>query len=259
LKILGIDMVESTVMERQSCFQFKTSFSPCTIMQVTRYDLDEIAKQLDATIQKAPNFFIGSAVILDLEGVKTLKSVDLAAIKKILLANNMVPVGIRGGNAMQHQDAASVGIPTIAIGAKASPVEPQAAPAPVAETVTPVESPKKPRETVFQSNTKIVTTPIRSGMQIYAKDGDLIVLSSVSPGAELLADGNIHVYGALRGRALAGVQGNTQARIFCRALEAELVAIAGYYLVKEDIQQLPSQDSSVQVYLDNEQVKIAAL
>ncbi|MDR3477970.1 MAG: septum site-determining protein MinC [Gammaproteobacteria bacterium] len=250
-------MAESTtVMERQSCFQFKTSFSPCTIMQVTRYDLDEIARQLDTTIQKAPNFFIGSAVILDLEGVKTQTNIDLAAIKKILLANNMVPVGVRGGNDLQHQEAAGVGMPTIAIGAKATST-PQAAP--TADAPSPAESNKKPRETALQSNTKIITTPIRSGMQIYAKDGDLIVLSSVSPGAELLADGNIHVYGALRGRALAGVQGNTQARIFCRTLEAELVAIAGYYLVKEDIQELPSQDSSVQVYLDNEQVKIAAL
>jgi septum site-determining protein MinC len=75
----------------------------------------------------------------------------------------------------------------------------------------------------------------------------------------LLADGNIHVYGPLRGRALAGVQGNTQARIFCRTLEAELVAIAGYYLVKEDMHNLPNQESTVQIFLDNDQVRIESV
>ena len=76
---------------------------------------------------------------------------------------------------------------------------------------------------------------MRSGQQIYAPDGDLIILSSVSPGAEILADGSIHVYGALRGRALAGIKGNTEARIFCKSLEAELISVAGCFQVHEDI------------------------
>jgi septum site-determining protein MinC len=96
-------------------------------------------------------------------------------------------------------------------------------------------------------------------MQIYAKDTDLIVTAPVSAGAELLADGNIHVYGPLRGRALAGVQGNANARIFCRSLEAELVSIAGYYLTREDMQTLPENHGMIQIYLDNEQVRIEAL
>ena len=104
-----------------------------------------------------------------------------------------------------------------------------------------------------------MTVPIRSGMQVYAKDTDLIVTASVSPGAELFADGNIHVYGPLRGRALAGVQGNMQARIFCRTLEAELVSIAGYYLTKEDMQTFTAKDGMVQIYLDNEQIRIEAI
>ena len=83
--------------------------------------------------------------------------------------------------------------------------------------------------------------------------------AQVSPGAELLADGYIHVYGALRGRALAGIQGNTKARIFCRTLEAELVSIAGYYLTKEDMQDLPKHEGTIQIYLDNEKIKIEAM
>ena len=81
----------------------------------------------------------------------------------------------------------------------------------------------------------MITHPVRSGQRIYAAGGDLIVVASVSSGAELLADGNIHVYGALRGRALAGVTGDTSRRIFCYDLQAELVAIAGRYRVSEDI------------------------
>ncbi|MDR3492600.1 MAG: septum site-determining protein MinC [Gammaproteobacteria bacterium] len=228
------------VMDRRSCFRFKTSFSPCTILQLARYDLEELSKQVSTAVNRAPNFFIGSPVILDLEEVRTLGVLDFNRIKQILIANNLVPVGVRGGDVEQHAAAVDAGFPVVTIGKAKQSDEPI-------------------KKSVQVSQTKLVTTPIRSGMQVYAKDADLIVIAPVSPGAELLADGNIHVYGPLRGRALAGVQGNTQARIFCRTLEAELVAIAGYYLVKEDMQNLPSHDSMVQVYLENEQVRIAAM
>ena len=98
---------------------------------------------------------------------------------------------------------------------------------------------------------------MRSGQQVYSP-GDLIVLAGVSPGAELLAEGHIHVYGPLRGRALAGLRGNTQARIYCRALEAELIAVAGCFQVAEDIDpSLHGRPS--QVYLDGEDLVTAAL
>jgi septum site-determining protein MinC len=102
---------------------------------------------------------------------------------------------------------------------------------------------------------RLVTGPVRSGTQIYARGGDLIVTAAVSPGAELVADGNIHVYGALRGRALAGANGDSTARIFCTRLEAELVSIAGRYLVSE---QLPSDTRSfpVQIALVDDQLTI---
>ena len=80
-----------------------------------------------------------------------------------------------------------------------------------------------------------MTQPVRSGTQIYARGGDLIVLSSVSPGAEIIADGHVHIYGALRGRAIAGASGDTEARIFVGKLEAELLCVAGHYLVSEAI------------------------
>ena len=93
--------------------------------------------------------------------------------------------------------------------------------------------PERPVEPAPASRNKLVTQPVRSGQQIYAPDGDLILMAAISAGAEVLADGNIHIYGILRGRALAGVKGNAKARIFCQSLEAELVSIAGCYRVIE--------------------------
>jgi septum site-determining protein MinC len=135
-----------------------------------------------------------------------------------------------------------------------APAEEQAAPAQAAEEASSVGEEQHPQA----APSKVVVHPVRSGRQIYAQGGDLIVLASISPGAELIADGHIHVYGALRGRALAGIAGNPQARIFCRSLEAELVSVAGYWRVRDDI---PEEliGKPVQIYLGNEQVVIEEL
>ena len=107
----------------------------------------------------------------------------------------------------------------------------------------------------------MITQPVRSGQQIYAKNSDLIVIASVSPGAELLADGNIHIYGRLKGRALAGVTGNQHAHIFCQNLEAELVAIAGHYWLSEDLQDLQQtlNNGSVHISLEQERLQMKQL
>lgn len=223
--------------DRQQCFQLKASFSPCTILQLVRCDWDALARELAEMIAKAPNFFSGSPVVIDLEKVKEWGEISFSHLKQILCSAGLAPIGVRGGSAEQMAAASDIGLPSVAIGKSSSTSEKKAAePAPL--------------------STRLITHPIRSGMQVYAREGDLIVLSQVSVGAEVLADGHIHVYGALRGRALAGVQGNTQARIFCSVLEAELVSIAGYYLTKEDMQALPLQEGMLQIYLENEQVKI---
>ncbi|WP_017170927.1 septum site-determining protein MinC, partial [Xanthomonas phaseoli] len=101
-------------------------------------------------------------------------------------------------------------------------------------------------------------TAVRSGQQLYAENCDLTVLSTVGAGAEVIADGSIHIYGTLRGRALAGAQGNPDARIFCRDFHAELVAIAGHYKVLDDV-PMDLRGKAVQVWLEQDQIKIAAL
>jgi septum site-determining protein MinC len=237
-------MDSTSVTDHQTCFQLKANFSPCTIMQLMRNDLTALVAQLTATIQSAPNFFLNSPVVIDLEMIKTTGLLDFVRLKQILLMNQMVPIGVRGGTEEQLAAAMKTGIPTIAISGKST---------------TPINK-AQPISSGYQA-TKLITSPVRSGMQIYAKDADLIVTAAVSPGAELMADGHIHIYGPLRGRALAGVQGNTQARIFCRNLAAELVSIAGYYLMKDDMQNLPTYNSSslIQIFLEDNDVKIATL
>jgi septum site-determining protein MinC len=235
-----------TERQTQSCFLLKTSFLPCTVLQLVHNDLRALSDQLKISISKAPLFFMGSPVVIDLEKLSSADEVDFSLIKKIITANGMVPIGIRS-TCEEHIKAAShMGLPVINL-SKTATVE--------KENNKNTEK-AAPAEAAPPLSTRLINTPIRSGMQAYAKEGDLIVVAHVSPGAELMADGNIHVYGALRGRALAGVRGNTEARIFCQTLEAELVSIAGYYLTKEEMQNLAPIEGIIQIYLENEQVKI---
>lgn len=227
---------ETLLIENLTCFQFKAHFFPCTILQVTRFDPNKLERDLIFSISSAPNFFKGCSIIIDLEKIKAHGILEFKKIKQILLENSMIPLGVRGGNAEQHISAKDAGFFIL-------------------PSVKNQSEKKKKQDT----GTKIITTPVRSGMQVYAKEGDLIVTAAVSPGAELFADGNIHVYGPLRGRALAGVQGNTQARIFCKVLTAELVSIAGYYLTSDELQTLSSHHDIVQVYLQNAQVRISKI
>ncbi|NLC61297.1 MAG: septum site-determining protein MinC, partial [Gammaproteobacteria bacterium] len=136
-------------------------------------------------------------------------------------------------------------------GAAAEPPPPAPAPEPAAAPA-PAPQPASGQPGLIQQ------VPVRSGQQVYADNRDLTVLGAVSPGAEVLADGSIHIYGPLRGRALAGAQGNDKARIFCRAFHAELVAVAGQYKVLEDIPR-ELHGKAAQVWLDGDELRIAAL
>ncbi len=229
---------ESALITGQVCFQLKANFLPCTVLQLLRYDLDTLEQQLSKMVRSAPNFFQGAPVVLELEKMHAAGTLDFAKIRSVLNQFQMVLMGIRGGNPEQVQAATAIGLPTINLG-KTSPVKTN-------ETAA----------STVPSKTVLIDKPVRSGIQLYAKDGDLIVTGAVSPGAELMADNHIHVYGPLRGRAMAGLQGNVHARIFCRELDAELVSIAGYYLTKEDLHHQPKYDGMIQIFLENEQIKI---
>jgi septum site-determining protein MinC len=189
-------------------------------------------------IARSPRFFENAPVVLDLRGVENLtEASEFETATDKLRALTLTLVGVQNAQPAQLEAATAAGLASFAPNASTQPRGGPAAAAPAA--------PKA----------RLVTAPVRSGTQIYARGSDLIVTAAVSPGAELVADGNIHVYGVLRGRALAGAGGDSAARIFCTRLEAELVSIAGRYLVSE---QLPAgvQASPVQIALVDDQLTI---
>lgn len=214
-----------------------------SVLRLLSTDQALLTAQLDARMASMPELFRHLPVVLDLEAVQG-QPLDLPRLIGSLRQRGLVPVGVRAGAQADEEAAVAAGLGVISLGAepvrRAEPVrEPTAASAATAASL-------------------IVRQPVRSGQQIYARGGDLIVLASVSAGAEVLADGHIHIYGALRGRALAGVQGDNSSRIFCQSLEAELVSIAGAYRISENIQET-GQGRPVQVYLDGEALCIQPL
>jgi len=154
-------------------------------------------------------------------------------------------IGVQNATPAQLDAATTAGLASFAPNAT-QPTRPrpaEAAPAPHHQTAPAA------------AKARLVTQPIRSGTQIYARGSDLIVTAPVSPGAEIMADGNIHVYAALRGRALAGAGGDVEARIFCSRLEAELISIAGRYLVSDQI-PLEQRGLAVQIALVDDRLTI---
>lgn len=223
----------------QQAFQFRAGFTSCLVFELIQYDLALIDKQLIATTQKAPDFFRGSGVVIDLCKLNSHVIIEFNHLITLLKKYGITPIGIYGGTPAQQNLAHTFHLPLLNL----------------SRTIN-----KETQTTTTGNHTKLVTQPIRSGMQIYAKNGDLIITGQVSSGAELLADGHIHIYGCLRGRALAGINGNESARIFCRALDAELISIAGYYLTREEYASLTfAENSLLQIYLENDKLKIEPL
>ena len=214
-----------TALDTDTCFKLKGSRVTMTILELYRYDYQSFNDTLSATISNAPDFFQQTPVILSLEKCPPESDIDFIELTELCREYGMVPVAIRGGSEDHGVSANVAGLPTLpaATGQGKS-----------TDLVTESKTIITEVEVPISAN-KLVTTPVRSGQQIYAPGGDLIVMAAVSAGAEILADGNIHVYGPLRGRALAGVNGDTEARVFCQSLEAELISIAGNYKVNEDL------------------------
>ncbi|MBL8496597.1 septum site-determining protein MinC [Nitrosomonas sp. JL21] len=237
-------------------FKSSTFFAPILIL--FKNDMIAIEESLQEKINLAPEFFKDSPLIIDLRELnKHQQDFDFAQIVQMVRKVGFFPVGIRGGSEQQNMQARALSIPVDAgrdQGNSAPLGEPQKQdlaqqPAAQPETTVAHEPPSSAAVPPPAAATMLITQPIRSGQRIYAT-GDLIILSQVSAGAEIMAEGNIHVYNTLRGRALAGVHGNTAARIFCFDLQAELISIAGDYKTSEDLNK-QTHDGPVQIYLQD--------
>lgn len=203
---------------------------------------------LDTLMRQAPHFFVNAPLVLDVEQAAELQEkAEFVKLVRALRARRLSAVGIQGGTPEQGTAAFGAGLITLQGGREAS-LERGARTAP-AEVKPAVTEP---------AASLLITDPVRSGQRIFADQGDLVVLAAVSSGAELIAHGNIHIYGPLRGRALAGVNGNRNARIFCQSLEAELIAIAGLYRTSDDLGPAVRQ-SRVQAFLQDDTLCVEPL
>lgn len=246
-------MAVETPGAARTSFDLKSTQLPVVAVVLKSGDGTQIEAEFRRQLDDDQSFFDDDLVVIDLAAVRDeTRPIDFAALVALLKEHRTRPVAVRGGSAGQMQAAFEAGL------AAAPEMPRRPAPAPV-EAVHEVPEARGAQELpAAPVPTLVIDKPVRSGQQIYARGGDLVVLAIVNFGAEVIADGSIHIYGPLRGRALAGAQGNEEARIFCREFHAELVAVAGHYKVLEDIQQ-DLRGKAVQVWLENGHIKLAAL
>ncbi|HET6807256.1 MAG TPA: septum site-determining protein MinC [Frateuria sp.] len=237
-------------------------------VRVRRVDAAALCEELERRVRSAPQLFSRAAVVLDLSHLLDLPddgTVD--ALLEAVRSAGMLPVGLAYGTSATEALAQRMGLPLIAKfraayepadgGSIAAPAPaPAAAPAPRAEPL------REPIHAAPPANTGLGAQhhdgTVRSGQQVYARERDLVLTGAIANGAEVIADGSIHVYGSLRGRAMAGAQGDEKARIFVSDFRAELVAIAGHYRVFEQIPK-DLEGQAVQCWLDGEKLMIARL
>src|SRR5882762_3027618 len=209
------------------------AFTFCPVVPIAGW-LEEV----DATLARSPGFFVGKPVVLDLSAVDLSQSA-IAHLVASLEQRNIRVLGIEGVDASH----VTTSMPPLLTGGR--------------HCVLTQNEPKKP-EAKPKLTSLLVESPVRSGQSVVFAEGDVTVLGSVGSGAEIVAGGSIHIYGTLRGRAMAGVNGNSAARIFCQKIEAELLAIDGYYQTAEDI-SATLRNRPAQAWLEGNTMKITPL
>ncbi|MCH8543494.1 MAG: septum site-determining protein MinC [Alcanivorax sp.] len=240
----------TAVVEENTVLEFKGRMLMMTVLHLKTLDADVLREQLDRSLAQSPDWLREVPIVLDLPG-DDVSVVELALILEMLRDRDMNLVAVAASAAVAEPEIRALGLGVVTL-ASARPVRTEAAPA---SREAPAE--KEARAKEARAETLVVDQPVRSGQQLYSR-GDMIVLAPVGTGAELLAEGHIHVYGNLRGRAIAGVRGDTSARVFCQQLNAELISIAGHYQVAEDLPE-EFRGQAVQIGLDGEVMQFSSL
>lgn len=234
-------------------------------MRIRSTDSEAVQAQLTARVAAAPALFERAALCLDLSPLDhEISAADLRAVLDAIRRTGMLPVGLAHGTAAVEALARELNLPVLtqfraqkSYGAAVAAVKAAPAPEVVATPVAP-PVPAAPAEEIVALPTLMHHRPVRSGQKIYARHRDLVVTSAVGAGAEVMADGCVHVYGTLRGRAMAGVRGEVSARVFCHEFNAELVSIAGVFRVFETI---PPElaGKPVQAWLDGDDLRFGRI
>jgi len=252
--------------------ELKGSVFTLTVLKIYHDSSVAIEQEIHQRIAKMPRFFENAPVVIDLGAIRDrADEINFQDIESMLRKLHLIPIGVCNGRLEQNTAAIKAGLAVlrgrsnqdIAATREKLATQPQCKP-PTQEkhelAASPVNKTNQiDNQTIHDNPTRVIKQPIRSGQQVYAKGGDLVLLCAVNAGAEVLADGNIHAYAPLRGRALAGVSGNQEARIFCQAVEAELIAIAGNYRVFDNSNRTRELKQPSQIYLEDEQLKIKPL
>ena len=196
---------------------------------------------VDVLLARSPGFFAGKSVVIDVSGLSLTKPTFLGLLDELSRRDIRI-LGVEGANPADVDGR----VPSLVRG-QADRSDAAAAPAPAVQS---------PQPTTVSS--LLIDAPVRSGQAIVHPDGDVTIVGSVSSGAEIIAAGSIHVYGTLRGRVLAGAYGNQRARIFCRRLDAELIAIDGHYIVADEVEP-HLRKAPIQAWLEGDELKIVTM
>ena len=249
-------MAVDTAGQARTHLDLKSAQLSVVAMVLKTVDVATVAAELAARSADDPEFFDNDPVLIDLSAVQAEEQpIDFAALVQLLRSHRTQPVAVRGGSAAQMQAAHAAGL-------VAAPDMPAARAQPrevIREVVREVQVPVEVPVPAPAPGALVVDKPLRSGQQVYARGSDLVVLAMVSFGAEVIADGNIHVYAPLRGRAIAGARGDTSARIFSTCLEPQLVSVAGIYRTTETELPADVRGNPAQVRLDGEKLLIEPL
>ena len=262
-------------------FELKSAALTMVALVLKTTDLAELAQEMDARFGDAPALFDNDPVAIDLTHVRGVtEPIDFPALMALLRRHKLLPIAAKAGSAPQMEEALAAGLieahgNAAPVPPKPAPVEPTPMPAPTPEPVAVAAAPEPvptsasmPLDLVVDEPappsaparaTVIIDKPLRSGQRVYAKGADLVVLAVVSFGAEVIADGDIHVYAPLRGRAAAGALGDTAARIFTTCMEPQLLSIAGIYRTTETELPATVRGKPAQVRLDGEKLVVEAL
>jgi septum site-determining protein MinC len=236
-------------------FEIKSASLPLVSFVLKSADITLIAQDLQTRLGDTPDFFDNDPVLVDLQHLEDQAGpLDLPAFLQLLRSFRMNPVALRPNNAA-HEAAATLAGLFLTSEARTLPATPT-----THEVVREVEVIREVvREVAASSTAMVIDKPLRSGQHVYAKGRDLVVLAMVNPGAEIMADGHIHVYAPLRGKAIAGAKGDTSARIFTHSLEAELLSIAGVYRTSDAPLPKEVAGKAAQVWLVGDKLVMLAL
>ena len=227
-------------------FEIKSANLPLVALLLRSADLQRLARELAQRFDDIPNFFEQDPLVIDLSALANHADadtpIDFLALTQLLRQHQLQPLAVKGGSATHMADALAAGL----VAAGDAQVLQARVPSPPTAAPIATAAVTAPPEVIVPLGALVVDKPLRSGQQVYARGRDLVVLAMVNPGAEVIADGSIHVYAPLRGKAIAGARGNPDARIFSLALDAELLSIAGVYRTSDtplpaDVQGKPAQ------------------